>query len=261
MENLSENQISQFIDEGYVKLENAFSAEVARECRKILWEATGCDQGNRDSWTEPVIRIGDMGHEPFKHAANTTLLHNVFDQLVGKGNWIPRMSIGSFPIRFPCKKEATDTGWHVDSGFPGHDVQDINNYSEWRINIQSKGRALLMLFLFSDVSQDDAPTRIRAGSHFDIARILQPAGEEGLSFMELAQKLESSKERKEIWATGGAGTVFLCHPFIVHAAQSHYGETPKFMAQPPLHMGKEFNLKRADNKYCPVEKAILKGLE
>jgi len=68
-------------------------------------------------------------------------------------------------------------------------------------------------------------------------------------------------DRKEIIATGKAGTVFLCHPFIVHAAQSHHGKVPKFMAQPPLLTKKEFNLRRADNNYCPVEKGILMGLE
>ena len=37
-----------------------------------------------------------------------------------------------------------------------------------------------MLFLFSDVGEDDAPTRIRVGSHLQIARELAPAGESGL---------------------------------------------------------------------------------
>ncbi len=30
-----------------------------------------------------------------------------------------------------------------------------------------------MLFLFSDVTETDAPTRIRVGSHLDMARILE----------------------------------------------------------------------------------------
>jgi hypothetical protein len=48
------------------------------------------------------------------------------------------------------------------------------NFMEWRANITSRGRALLMLFLFSDVGEMDALTRIRVGSHIDIARILAP---------------------------------------------------------------------------------------
>ena len=33
---------------------------------------------------------------------------------------------------------------------------------------------------------------------------------------------------------GDAGTVYLCHPFLVHAAQPHRGVRPRFLAQPPL---------------------------
>src|SRR5690606_28837951 len=34
------------------------------------------------------------------------------------------------------------------------------DFLEWRANVTSKGRALLMLFLFSDVGDRDAPTRL-----------------------------------------------------------------------------------------------------
>jgi len=258
MEKLSENQLSNFINEGFIKLDNAFPTAIANDCRAILWKASGCDPDKPDSWTQPVIRIGELALEPFKKAANTPLLLNAFDQLAGKGNWIPRTSMGSFPLRFPSKEKANDTGWHVDASFPG---KDVDNYLEWRINIGSKGRALLMLFLFSDVTEKDAPTRIRIGSHLDVAKILQHEGDEGLSFMELAQKLDVSANRKETLATGNAGTVYLCHPFIVHAAQDHYGVTPKFMAQPALPTARDFNLHRTDNHFCPVEMAILKGLQ
>jgi hypothetical protein len=257
MEELSREQINSFINDGLVKIENAFSTEIADECRAILWEATQCDPNNPDSWTQPVVRIGELGFEPFKKAANTLILHNAFDQLVGKDNWLPRLTLGSFPIRFPSKESANDTGWHVDASFAG---ENANNYFEWRINVNSKARGLLMLFLFSDVSENDAPTIIKKGSHFDVAKILEPEGEKGLSFMELAQKLNTISTKEEFFATGKAGTVYLCHPFIVHSAQNHYGTTPKFMAQPPLLTKYGFNLNQINALLCPVEKAILQGL-
>lgn len=260
MEQLSKEQIEQFINDGFVKIENAFSAELADECRAILWKATGCDPNNPDSWTQPVIRISELADEPFKKAANTPVLHNVFDQLVGKNNWWPRITLGSFPIRFPSKQPAPDTGWHVDSSFPDED-SNVNSYSKWRVNVRSKGRALLMLFLFSDVSVQDAPTIIRVGSHLDVAKILEPEGEKGLLFMELAQQLDTLPGCHEALATGTAGTVYLCHPFIVHAAQDHHGVTPKFMAQPPLHPKNDFSINKTEKELCPVEIAILKGLK
>ncbi|TKK67666.1 phytanoyl-CoA dioxygenase [Ilyomonas limi] len=258
MQQLSIRQIEQFINEGFVKIENAFSADAADECRAILWEATQCDPYNTETWMQPVIRIGEMAHKPFRKAANTSILHTAFDQLAGKGNWLPREMLGSFPIRFPSKIPAGDTGWHVDASFPGEKAYD---YLSWRINIHSKGRALLMLFLFSDVSIQDAPTLIKSGSHIHVARILASAGEQGLSFTELAQKLDVLPAGEIVLATGKAGTVYLCHPFIVHAAQDHHGTNPKFMAQPALLTKKDFNIYREPEDCCPVERAILKGLK
>jgi Phytanoyl-CoA dioxygenase (PhyH) len=257
MKQLSKQQIDNFINDGFLRIEHAFPTAIADECRAILWKATQCDPHDPATWTQPVIRIGELGLKPFKKAANTPLLHTAFDQLAGKDNWIPRATLGSFPIRFPSKEPAGDTGWHVDASFPG---EDPGNYLQWRINFESKGRALLMLFLFSDVSEDDAPTLIRVGSHLDVARVLEPAGVNGLSFMELAQKLGAMPSRSEALATGKAGTVYLCHPFIVHAAQHHHGNNPKFMAQPPLQPKANFNINRPENELCPVEKAIVKGL-
>jgi hypothetical protein len=76
----------------------------------------------------------------------------------------------------------------------------------------------------------------------------------------LAQRLNTISSKEEIVATGKAGTVYLCHPFIVHAAQNHYGTTPKFMAQPPLLSKVDFNINKIETQLCPVEKAILTGL-
>lgn len=258
MKGLTDTEINGFINDGFVKIENAFSTETADECRALLWKATPCDPNNPDTWTQPVIRIGELGQKPFQKAANTPILHQAFDQLVGKGNWLPRLTLGSFPIRFPSKVQAHDTGWHVDASFAGNDAI---NYFDWRVNVHSKGRGLLMLFLFSDVTEQDAPTLIKVGSHVEVAKILEPEGEKGLSFMELAQRLHAIPTKEEIIATGKAGTVYLCHPFIVHAAQNHHGTMPKFMAQPPLLTKNDFNINKTNIPLCPVEKAILLGLK
>jgi hypothetical protein len=120
-----------------------------------------------------------------------------------------------------------------------------------------------MLFLFSDVGEKDAPTRIRVGSHKDVAGVLKPYGEKGLSFFELAGMLDQLPQRDTVLATGNAGTVYLCHPFLVHAAQPHHGNTPRFMAQPPLLMRKELVLESEDNShvYTPLEIAIREGMK
>ena len=119
-----------------------------------------------------------------------------------------------------------------------------------------------MLFLFSDVGDDDAPTRIRVGSHLDVARYLAPAGEAGRSLRDMiADRTDWFDTGREALATGPAGTVYLCHPFLVHAAQKHRGKTVKFMAQPPLMPRGELQIDRTDGVYSPVELAIRVALD
>ncbi|MGA0556442.1 phytanoyl-CoA dioxygenase family protein [Larkinella sp. VNQ87] len=255
---LTKAQLEQFIREGFVRINNAFSADTARQARAILWQDLKLDPNDRTTWNQPIIRLGMYSQPPFVEAANTPVLHRAFDQLVGPGQWIPCRSMGTFPVRFPSDTDPGDTGWHVDAGFPG---ADPGNFWEWRVNVWSKGRGLLMLFLFSDVSEADAPTRIRTGSHQDVARLLQPAGEAGLSFMEVAEKLADLPERPEQLATGNAGTVYLCHPFLVHAAQPHHGTEPRFLAQPPLLIREEFRIEGNEGGYSPVAEAIRQALK
>jgi hypothetical protein len=252
---LTEVEIKQFIEEGFIKIENAFPVKVAAAAREILWKDTGCSPHDNTTWTRPVIRLGDYTHEPFRLAANTAILHSAADQLAGKGRWFPRGSLGTFPVRFPSDEDPGDAGWHADASFYGAD-------GSMRLNYKSRGRLLLMLFLFSDIDIDDAPTRILVGSHLDIPPLLKPAGEEGLSFIELAQKLTTTLDRKLVYATGAAGTVYLCHPFLIHGAQPHRGRHPRFLAQPPLQPRSEdsIQLDRQNVDYSPVELAIRSGL-
>jgi hypothetical protein len=249
--------IRSFFEDGFVRLDGAFPSDVATWARALLWKATGCDPDDPSSWTQPVIRLGQSGQAPFREAANTPVLHRAFDQLVGHGRWLPRNTLGTFPVRFPSAEPPGEDGWHVDMSF-GHDHPD---FMAWRANVRSDGRALLMLFLFSDVGPDDAPTRIRAGSHRDIARQLAPAGDAGLTLRELAANaFAGSAHRRGVLATGAAGTVYLCHPFLVHAAQPHRGTAPRFMAQPPLLPREQLDPWRAEADRSPVEQAILEAL-
>ena len=253
---LSDAQIEQFVRDGFVKIEAAFPRELADQGRSLLWRDTGCDERDPKTWTKPVIRLGMYGQPPFARAANTPVLHKAFDQLVGPGRWRLRMDLGTFPIRFPSTEDPGDAGWHIDSSFPPENG-DTEDYFDWRVNLTSKGRALLMLFLFSDVGENDAPTRIRVGSHFDVARMLAPAGERGRSLRELAGNgFVETLARREVAGTGDAGTVYLCHPFLVHAAQPHRGTRPRFLAQPALQPAEPFLLNRTDGACSPAEQAI-----
>jgi hypothetical protein len=253
---LTDTQVQQFVEAGFVRVDEAFPRALADEGRSILWADTGCDPDDPRTWTRPVVRLGDYPQPPFAAAVNTPQLHAAYDRLVGAGRWLPRGSLGSFPIRFPSPADPGDAGWHVDASFPTEGA-DVTDYFTWRVNVRSRGRALLMLFLFSDVGEQDAPTRVRIGSHLDVARQLQPFGDAGVPFADIDTGPDGpSATRPVTLATGPAGTVYLCHPFLVHAAQPHHGAVPRFMAQPPLLPAAPLELDRADGAYSPVEIAI-----
>ena len=237
-QHLTPCQVQNFIDDGFVKIEEAFCAELAAQCREELWAEVGLSPDEPEQWSEPVIRVASKSSRPFVEAANSPTLHDAYDRLVGPGRWVAPLGLGTFPIRFPSSRLPADDGWHVDMSFG----QSNPDFMEWRVNVMSSGRALLMLFLLSDVGPDDAPTRLRKGSHAVIARELLPYGQAGASLRQLsADGYASTQDCDVALATGSAGTVYLCHPFIVHAAQAHRGNRPRFMAQPPLMPNGEFS--------------------
>lgn len=41
------------------------------------------------------------------------------------------------------------------------------------------------------MGEQDAPTILKVGSHLDVANILEPEGEKGLSFVELTNRLDT----------------------------------------------------------------------
>ncbi len=170
---LTSRQVQNFIDDGFVKVENAFSTNLAKQCREELWVDIGLSPDKPDNWIQPVVRVRTKTSPPFIEAANTPRLHRAYDELAGNGRWLVPKALGTFPIRFPSPQFPADLGWHVDTSFGDNNP----DFMEWRVNVKSSGRALLMLFLFSDVGPDDAPTKIRKGSHATIARELLPYGD------------------------------------------------------------------------------------
>lgn len=255
---LDSSEINHFLENGYVRIDQAFSSEVAAECMKILWRDIEADPDDPSSWNKPVVWLGGYHDQPFRDAANFPKIVSAFDQLIGPGRWAPLSGLGTFPVRFPTDQDTGDTGWHIDASFPGEG--DPNDFLSWRVNVHSKGRSLLALFLFTDVGESDAPTRIRAGSHIDIARLLAPAKDEGIAIKDL--DYTETANRAEILATGKTGTVYLCHPFLVHSAQINKGSRPRIMAQPPVFPKQGFNvLKDQDLEVYPIEQAIREALK
>src|SRR6266700_7053615 len=93
------------------------------------------------------------------------------------------------------------------------------------------------------------------GSHLFVPPILAPAGENGMAGGMVAARLRPSVLcRRAAEATGRAGDVYLCHPFIVHTATwPHRGTGPRLMAQPGVSVPSGFALDGSD--HSPVARA------
>jgi len=258
---LSASEVERFVADGFVKIDHAFPRETANLCRDIAWRQLGLSPDAPQTWTEPVLRLNLHAPPPVREAAFSERLRGAFDQLVGAGRWALPDSFGSTVVRFPSDKPPGDDGWHIDASIPpDNDAQSLD-YFQWRVNHVSRNRSMLVLFLFSDCGPDDAPTRVRIGSHLPMARQLMKHGEAGISLADLANEgFESSADCEVALATGEAGTVWLLHPFTVHAAQAHRGTRVRFLSQPGLGFREPAQLERTDGGYSPVEQAIKLGL-
>lgn len=258
---LSGAEVASFGRDGFVVVRGAVPRPVVDACVDVIWEeleGRGVGRDDAGSWTAPVVRIdspeeGDRGR-PFAAAGTAKVLWEAYDQLIGPDKWWKRQGMGgTIPVRFPHAADPKDAGWHIETSYW--------DGTDWRANIRSRERGLLAIFLLTDVGPDDAPTRIRVGSHVDAARVLAPAGDEGLAPAEAGPPVvAASADRPVTEATGAAGDVYLCHPFLVHAASwPHRGTSPRMITQPGIHLLEPFPLADRSAAY-PVEAAILDAL-
>ena len=126
-------------------------------------------------------------------------------------------------------------------------------------NIRSRARGLLALFLLTDVGPGrradpaDVPARTCTCREFLASHGEAGADSDGVFWR------ESVLCRTAAHATGQAGDVFLCHPFLVHTATwPHRGTAPRMIAQPAINAPGGFALDGSDPS--PVAQAIVRGL-
>lgn len=221
--------LAAFDTDGYLTLEQAAPRAVADEARELLWRQLGVSR-DPASWTQPVMWTADLtGEGPFGELARSPVLADALDAICGEGGWLPRGALGNIPVRFPVQPPADDRGWHIDLNTPGDD-------GAWFVT--NRPQTLLVLTLLSEVTIDDAPTRIRAGSHRDTARVL---GDEPLDAAQAGALVDAASASRPVHhATGAPGDMFVLHPFTVHAADEHRGSTPRFMSQAPVLLTRPF---------------------
>jgi hypothetical protein len=216
--------VDAFLSDGFVKVEQAAARGVADDARAALWRQLGLSPDDRDGWLNPVQWASDvLGQGPFGEIVRSPALAAALDMVCGSGGWVPRGALGNVAVRFPVSPPADDRGWHIDANTPRAD-------GTWAVT--GRPQTVLLLTLLSQVGHDDAPTRIRVGSHRDVAWVLGP---DPVELAEMGRLVDAaSADRPVGHVTGEPGDMYLLHPFTVHAADEHRGSTPRFMAQTPV---------------------------
>lgn len=291
---LTQAQVNQFIELGWVKVEQAFPKEVALEAQKIVWENVekrGVTKNDRSTWTEEMVQLNETyEHDEFQKC-NTKRLADAIEDLVGEGRWADRtvygesdkkVGYGWWPVNFSQGAlkpwNVPTTGWHWDG-------------IQFRHYIDSPEQGLLCLNLFSEIGKQGGGTLVAEGSHKVVAKFLsqQPDGielEDGIRalnkehpwFSELTGSKKDNTTNDEedriekfmknpyvdedgiklqvIETTGNPGDVILCHPFLYHAASQNHSGVPRFMCNRTTPLTERININRADGNYSPLELSI-----
>ncbi len=244
--------VDAFIRDGYVVIRGAFDAGIAAACRAVIWDGMaerGIRQDEPGTWP-PLAELDGLVGESFAGAGSCPALSGACDELIGPGRWIVPVGCGgAVVVRFPSEDRA-NAGYHIEGSYDGP--------GGYWVNICSRARGLLALFLFSDVGPQDAPTRLVCGSHLAVPQFLAPYGEAG-TCADGEFWRPSTLCRPVAHATGRAGDIYLCHPFIVHTATwPHRGTVPRIIAQPAVQVRDGFAIDGSDPS--PVARAIVTGL-
>jgi hypothetical protein len=162
--------VDSFLRDGFVAVRRAVDAGTAAACRELIWQsmARRSLRRGRSRDLAVLVRIDDLDAGPFAGAGRRLRRADrpgpveVAGQCVG----------GAMMVRFPSEDRA-GAGYHIEASYPSPDGQ------RWLVNVRSRARGLLALFVLTDVGPVDAPARLVCGSHLTAARFLKSYGEAG----------------------------------------------------------------------------------
>lgn len=290
---LSVDQVDQFITCGYTKVEQAFPAQQALAAQEFLWgklETRGIKRDDRTTWTQPMVQISEGYDEPVFRGCHTDRLCDAVEDLVGAGRWkMDRNAVwGWWPVNF---SKGADVPWDVPTG--GWHWDGIH----FQHTLDAPDQGLLLLCLFSEIGKQGGGTLVAEGSHQVVARFLhrqaQPVelnsaiqqvnawhpwihdlttatdattASNGVParvqrFMHQATVDADGTSLRVVEAMGGPGDIYLCHPFLYHAASQNHAGRPRFMCNRTTPLKQHMNFNRPDGDYSPVEISIRQAMK
>lgn len=284
---LTGEQVAQFESDGYVKLEQAFPHENALAAQNFLWErlaALGVHKDDPETWHEPMVHIKEAYKDPVFQACQTDRLTGAIEDLVGRDRWAGKGQPaywGWWPVNFAVGADKPWTvptgGWHWDG-------------IQFRHSVDAPDQGLLLLPMFSATGPRGGATLIASGSHRPVARLLaqHPEGMDIHEAIRLANETypwlsaltgrgdgptdrvtyfmeqdgvdDTGQPLRVVEATAAPGDVYLCHPFLYHAASQNHSRVPRFMCNRTTPLRDRLNVRSLTPASSPVERSIYHAL-
>ena len=238
---LSAAEIDSFVTTGYVALRRAVPLDVVSEVREAAAARVPADY--EECWFLGGASVYDL---PVLVGALTPSVRDAFDSLVGEGRWHLAARWG-FPTRLPGPG-GNAVGWHIDGDWFTH-------------HLTSGEQVLSPIFLWDDVGPGDGPTLLALGSHHVVARLLGGAEPIGIPGDEIGTFFHKRLQVNEtIAASGTAGDVIICHPFLAHSVNPIGPRRPRYISNIAVHGFAQLNLDPVAAELSPVESAIAMAL-
>jgi hypothetical protein len=259
----------------------------------------GTKKDDRSTWTKPIVHIKEVYNTSIFQACETDRLNSAIVDLVGEGrqqrqteaaNW------GWWPINFSVGAnqpwDVPAEGWHWDGMHFRHKVDapeqgllllcvfsevaahgggtlvaDGSHRSVARFlrthpdGVEYK-RALKSFSTSHPWFQDLTQSRVRTfwwGSRAGVRQPEEVADRVG-HFMGKTQSDCDGAPLRVVELTANPGDVFLCHPFLYHAASPNHSGRPRFMCNRTTPLIEPMRFNRPDGQYSPVELSVKRAI-
>lgn len=276
MDPLSPAEIEHFIEKGYVAVPRTFSKETAALCmqdiQKYMQERKGIDFENPESFPKSnsdfehgcLQDIFPLSESPWKGVMTQRYMGSLTQLLGAEELWTPPTAMGWFAITYPGIDDRSagyrwrqDRGnWHIDGIFDHFPDQ--------------QALSLFQIVLFTDIESRKSGTALVPGSHKFVSQLLHDNKDNGVPDSTVKKAIRevyslekwNKGEFEVIDIHGEAGTVWFCHPFLVHATGLNIGETIRVISNPNIAYKDKMRIytDHSDESVSPIELAIRKSL-
>lgn len=252
---LTTEQVTHFLDRGYIIIRDCFSREAAKEWTDEAFGRLGYERADPASWKQPYIHMPASSRRVEVKQFAPSVWRAICDLLGGeervrqpylwRDEFIVNLCEGADRPWEPPSPSVK--GWHKDGG-------------TFRHFLDSPELGLLPLIAWSDIAPYGGGTFLACDSVPVVARFLydHPGGilPDTFPFQSLVAQCHDFVEM-----TAQAGDVLLLHPFLLHTTSQNLIGIPRFITNHPVALRGPMIFNRADPAdYSLVELAILRGL-